>query len=263
MKVLIDISKEELDRIKILLSTKKINSVSHFVSLAIQNQIELENENYDIPNLESLVHINSSNHNLSIEEKANEQSVIDLKRIQIVDAVNIRNSFPFWGTQNKYLCLKQILVDFSKLSSSEREPWIRYDIVMNNLLKNAVIKRQKFEEIDKLLHRNRGEKISTGFPKNDSKSMTRYEKQFIGGIDGNENYYGMSVLMGFLAVRKNQSSNRMEFGITEEGLTFSKLDSPIFYKNNDQMTPTTPHLSDNEIQFILSILKKGTMMKWI
>ncbi len=256
MKVLIDISKKDLDRIEMLLSKNKISSISNFVSMSIQNQIALESGVSNIPTLESLIQSPVESTKVTLKEKKKEQGTPELPKDMIVNAMKIHDDFPFWGTQNKYLCLKQITLGVVKLASEEGKPWLRYDIVMNRLLQQAVETRKHFEAIDKLLHRPRGERFSTGFPKNDIKSMTRYEKQFIGGIDGNDKLYGMAAAIGFLAIRKEKSSNRVEFGITENGLNFSVLGSPVFHKDPTNLTPSTPTLSDNEVQFIITMLKK-------
>jgi hypothetical protein len=256
MKVLVDISEEDIDRIRILLASRKISSVSEFVSLSIHNQMAIESGSSEIPTLESLLQSSPGPSRTSSKDEGREQDTRRLPSIKPVKAPKIADSFPFWGTQNKYLCLKQITLDFRRLAAEGKRPWIRYDIAMNRLLQEAVKTRKRLETVDLLLHRPRGEKLSTGFPKNDSKSLTRFEKQFIGGIDGSARHYGMAVMIGFLAAKKEEAQSRVEFGITGKGLEFSALDSPVFDKNESQILPSTPSLSDAEASFIISTLKE-------
>ena len=252
MKVIVNISEKDILKIKEMLSSKTYSSISEFVSLAIQNQLLLEGEVTNIPNLESLI---SKDKNKLPNEKI-ESNKITHHKIETVPFNEIQETFPFWGTQNKYLCLKQITTDFLHLASQEENNWIRYDVTMNHLINGAIEIRRRFESIDKLLHRPRGDKYQTGFPLNDSKSISRYEKQYIGGIDANNKVYGMALEMGFLSIRRNKESDKLEFGITKEGKDFANIESPILYKKTPNISPTTPHLSDREVDFIISILKK-------
>jgi len=253
MKVVIDIGEEDINKIKKALSTENYSSITEFISLAIQNQLTLEKE---IPNLESLVKSKSERNQKLIIDNKKEFEIDDSTKVKTVGFNGGQDSFPFWGTQNKYLCLKQITKDFAKLALMEDSNWIRFDVTLNYLIQQAIETRKKFETIDKHLHRPRGDRFSTGLPLNDSKSVTRYEKQFIGGIDSNDNYYGMAVAMGFLAARRNESTNRTEFGLTKDGLDFSNLNSTIFNKKISDIEPSTPQLSKEEVEYILSILKK-------
>ncbi|MCK5291163.1 MAG: hypothetical protein KAR39_03985 [Thermoplasmata archaeon] len=255
MKVIVDISSDDMKRIRSLLAAETFSSLSHFVNLAIQNQINLEGDISQIPTLESLVQSQTKSAE-GITEDESPPRPKKSRRIRTVSAPQIDDSFPFWGTQNKYLCLKQIVLEFSRMASEEGKPWMRYDIVMNRLLKDAVETRERLEAVDKHHRRPRGQKLSAGFPRNDSKSITRYEKQFIGGLDGKGNYYGMAVMMGYLAVRRSEDSDRLEFGITKDGLRFSNLQSPVFRAESPDFSPSTPPLSDDEIQCIVLTLKE-------
>ncbi|MHA2135328.1 MAG: hypothetical protein ACW99J_15820 [Candidatus Thorarchaeota archaeon] len=257
VKVIIEVSKDDLDKLRMMLAEGKISSFSEFVSVSIQNQIAIEGGTYELPALESLIGQQSESPDSGRERTGGKRITQELDETKTVKPSRIDDAFPFWGTQNKYLCLKQVTLDFARLSSEEGLPWIRYDVVMNRLLKEAVGTRKRFEAIDKHQHRPRGEKFSTGFPKNDSKSVTRYEKQFIGGIDGDGRPYGMAVEIGFLVARKGKSHNRVEFGITEAGLRFAGLDSPIFRQKESEILPSTPSLSEAEVEFIISHLKES------
>ncbi len=248
MKTIVEICDSDLKEIEQLISKGKITSIPVFISMAIRNQIMMEDGQLNSLLLET---------HFQKEEKpiTTRDIQITSENVQTIHAPSSDDKFPFWATQNKYLCLKQITRDFAQVVQERGEKWIRFDIIMNRLIQNAIITRQNFESIDKHFHRGRGEKFSTGFPKNDSKSTSRYEKQFIGGIDGNGNKYGLAVEIGFLDVRFNDS-HRIEFALTEIGFSFSKLESPIFGKNISNLSLQTHALSDDEIEFILSTLKK-------
>jgi predicted transcriptional regulator len=254
MKVIVNISEDDLTKIKKALISKRYTSISEFVTLAIHNQLSLEGDILKIPNLESL--ISQEQEKLPDIIKKDIEHKIGSHKIETVPSNEVQDFFPFWGTQNKYLCLKQITTDFLHLASREEKNWIRYDVTMNYLIKRAIEIRRRFESIDKLLHRPRGDKYQTGFPLEDSKSISRYEKQYIGGIDTNNKVYGMALEMGLLSIRRNKETDKLEFGITKEGKDFANIESPILYKKTSNISPTTPHLSDGEVDLIISILKK-------
>lgn len=255
MKVIVNISEYDLAKIKETLTSNKYSSISEFVTLAIQNQLAIDGEVSKFPSIESLV--TQKNEKLPITNKDKiEISKIQNHKIETVSVNKIQDNFPFWGTQNKYLCLKQITTDFLQLASTEENTWIRYDVTMNSLIQGAIEIRRRFEAIDKLLHRPRGDKYQTGFPFNDSKSISRYEKQYIGGINANSRIYGMALEMGFLSIRRNKETDKLEFGITKDGKDFANLESTILHKKTSNISPTTPHLSGREVDFIISILKK-------
>ena len=249
MKVIVELQESDLNDIEKLISEGKISSISAFISLAIRNQIMIEEGQTATPSLDSYFSAQKSEPPITLEKK------YPIGEVQTVNEIDVFDEFPFWATQNKYLCLKQITLDFSSLVEEEDTLWLRYDIVMNRILQEAVKTRKRFEKIDKHFHRGRGMKLSTGFPKNDSKSTSRYEKQFIGGIDGKGRKYGLAVEIGFLDVRSTEA-NRIEFALTDMGLAFSKLHSYVMDKNISDLDPTTPPLCEEEVQFILSILEK-------
>jgi hypothetical protein len=259
MKALVNISEEQIKRIKRILSLKQYQSVSEFISLAIENQLLMEESSstFDIPTIDSIFDLEKKDpiSPERVENTIQTGTIIDNK-ILLANSMDINDDFPFWGTQNKYLCLKQIVLGFVELLSSNNEKWIRYDVAMNYLLNRAKNIRKQLENIDKKLYRPRGEKLSTGFPRNDSKSLTRYEKQFIGGIDSNNQSYGMSIDIGFLTVKKDPITDRLVFGLTKSGYDFSKLKSPIFNTDLSKLIPSTQPLSDEEREYLISILNK-------
>ena len=260
MKVIVNVSEDDIAKINELVSTGKISSIPEFISTSIQNQLSFEGGHSEIPTLESIIdqkleQVNTAKHTtIPTETKPTQPS--DIKSLETVSPNQIDQDFPFWGTQNKYLCLKQITTDFAKLVSHEKEPWIRYDLAINFLYDGATDARRKFEVIDKLLHRPRGEKFVSGFPLKEIKSLSRYERQFIGGMDGNNRLYGMALYLGLLGVRRNEDTKRLEYGITKGGLKFSNLQSPVFNKKTSDITPTTPSLSGEEAEFIINLLRK-------
>jgi hypothetical protein len=64
----------------------------------------------------------------------------------------------------------------------------------------------------------------------------------------------MATFMGFLALRRNVDTNRKEFGITDDGMRFSLIKSPVYYKTSGDITPTTNQLSKEEVEFIINTL---------
>lgn len=246
MIVTVDVGGRDIQRIADLMKSGKVKSISEFVSTAIKNQIELEENPSNNPSLEDVV----KNQIPFIQQKNLDKNI----KVMTVDTIKIPSPFPFWGTQNKYLCLKQITIDFIQLISTINEQWVRYDLVMNSLLKNAVETHKRFELLDVRLHRPRGNRFATSFPSNDSKSLTRYEKQFIGGMDSLGGIYGMAVEIGFLRIRRNDSK-MIEFGITEEGLKFARIPSVLFSDDPSTLTPNTSALNEREIEIIISSLK--------
>ncbi len=258
MKVIVNVSEDDITKINELVSTGKISSIPEFISTAIQTQLSFEGEHSEIPTLESIIDQKleqvSTAKQTTIPAETKPTQPTDIKSIETVSSNQIDKDFPFWGTQNKYLCLKQITNDFAKLVAQEKNQWIRYDVAFNSLYKGAVNVKKRFDSMDKTLHRPRGDRLAAGFPKGDSKSLMRYQRQFIGGIDSNDKLYGMATFMGFLGLRRNEDTSRMEFGITDDGMRFSLLKSPVYYKNSEDITPTTNQLSEEEVEYILMTL---------
>ena len=259
MKVIVNINGEDISKINTLISTGKIVSVPEFISIAIQNQLSYEEEPSEISTLESIIDQKLKQvvtvKNPVIQTEIKPSQPINIKSIKTVLPNQTDQNFPFWGTQNKYLCLKQITVDFAQLIAQEQSQWIRYDVAINSLFKGAMNAKERLEYIDTTLHRPRGYRLAIGFPKGDSKSLMRYQRQFIGGIDSKNKVYGMATFMGFLGLRRNEDTNRIEFGITEDGLKFSLYKSPVYDKSADEITPTTKQLSEEEVAFILTVLR--------
>ncbi len=245
MKVIIDIDEEDIEKIKRYVAKNKSFSLSDFISVAIHNQLMLEKEGDEVVFLEkSFLESNINLKKRSIEKEA------DIT----VDEIKLEKQFPFWGTQNRYFCLKQITRDLGELITKEKTNWVSYEYAVNYISTNATKLRKQLEKLDKKLKRPRGNKLSAGFPTGEFKSINRYEKQFIGGIDGRGNPYGMALLMGFLTIKKD--ANRLYLGITNRGLNFSLLNSPVFDVENTSLFSNTPPLSDEEIEYILNTLRE-------
>ena len=147
MKVIVEVYESDLKGLEHLISAGKYSSISTFVSIAIHNQLLMEEEELDTPSLESLI---------QKEEKPTfplTTKEISLGEVRTIPTPEVEDKFPFWATQNKYLCLKQITQDFSQIVLEEEKIWIRYDVVMNRVLQNAIVTRKNFEKIDTHFHR--------------------------------------------------------------------------------------------------------------
>ena len=246
MKVIIEIDDDDVEKIKRYISKNKSFSLSNFISIAIHNQLMLEKGGSEIAFLEKSFFKDSIN----LKKKTAKKEVANIEIT--VDEIKLKKKFPFWGTQNRYFCLKQITRDLGELIAEEKTSWISYEYGIGYISTNATKLRNQLEKLDKKLKRPRGNKLSAGFPTGEFKSINRYEKQFIGGIDGKGNPYGMAVLMGFVSIKKD--ANKSYLGISKRGLNFSLLNSPIFDTGSSSLFSNAPPLSKEEIEYILRTL---------
>lgn len=262
MRIFVDILGEELKKIERLIKEGKATSVNNFVRQSVTNQLKLE----EIDTLETYSEMEG---NLLSETKKERiisglhffNSDIHLPAHSIpkehLKQPNIKLTFPFWATQNRYFGTKvalRLLERELDNNNSESMPFYPYAMDVAQI---SVKIREILEKLDKKLGRKKGSKFSTSLPKAREASIKRFISQFLGYISSNGVVSGVLPEIGF--VRIDTTSKEPRISITEHGHRFSELPSPILDEYFINGNLPNAIFSDKEREFLLSHIKEEFM----
>jgi hypothetical protein len=272
MKLFIDISNYQFERIQQQLNQGSFISLAQFISAAIENQLFLENE--DLTNLKNLETSVSTSIELHSQGQSNEFEKLKLKnlpaKISIITSPTFENlvfkaqKIPedktwIWGQINKIFPVKLGLRILHE--SLHGEETLSLNQFLENVSNKASICAEILRNYEEKHNKNRSEKISAGLPSHDDSSKSRYKFQFIAYQRKDGLLDGAMALMRFCNIIKK--NNKLMIGMTEEGLSFSLLKNPIIDESNFDIS-----LSHEESLFYVNHAKekiKGeyNAMKWM
>lgn len=276
MKYIVDINKAQSDKINKLISNKQYESVAQFISVAVENQLYLENTNTNdrlqFPPQKKV--LKEKKHDINIYPQDNIDIYISIENShpEVVDVPKIDNvlSFPnytkiedcwLWGQINRIFPIKLGLRIL--LSKLERNSWIDLEKFKKDAALIASKYRQMIDNSDKYEDFNARE-IAAGLPlyfRNDidnlkvENSMNRYKNQFLAYVrTTDEKLDGALNQLRFTNIKKEINGNEEKhlIGITDSGLKFAKLFNPIIDKQELSVT-----LSDEERDFYINHIKEN------
>jgi len=273
MRYIVDVDGGHSDRMKELIRKKQYESVAQFISVAIENQLYLENTNIN----DKL----QSHNKISVEEKHHDrngfpQDSVDInisietskpKTVEVPDLDKLI-SFPndieigscwLWGQINRVFPIKLGLRIL--LSKLEKETWIELEEFKEKAGLIASKYRQMIDNSDEAQKLNT-RAIAAGLPiyytNNVDKlkvenSLNRYKNQFLAYVRTDGKLDGALNQLRFTNVKKERKGNydNYSIGITSQGLKFAKLPNPIIDNKNINKT-----LSKEEVDFYINHIKE-------
>jgi len=273
MKYIVEIKKEHSDKINKFISGKQYESVAQFVSVAIENQLYLENADLGskLKPLKVDTVLKKSNFNKKVSEPEEGIINIPIKNINpiVVEDPRIDNiiSVPnnceledcwLWGQINRIFPIKLGLrILLSKLENNE---WIDLEIFRDEAAVIASKYREIIENTVKYKDINIRE-IAAGLPLYHKEgidslkvenSMKRYKNQFLAYVrTTDEKLDGALNQLHFINIKKvTEEDEKFLIGITNQGLKFAQLLNPIIDKQELNLT-----LSNEEKEFYINHIK--------
>lgn len=260
MKYVVDISKNQAEKIERLIENGKYNSIAQFVSTAITNQVYLEGSDED-----KLT--NTGNALISKKVESSGFKNLELKDINPVpvplpelkdivssvprvDSNKISNNFIWlWGQINRVFPIKLGLrVLFNMINNDQ---WVELEEFREEAAKiasNVSYTIKEHEYSNKVLKQKR---ISTGLPeKGKYKSLLRYKSHFLANLRSDDLLDGAMVNLRFVNLKRDTKS-KILIGLTKPGIEFSKLINPIMDKEKYNTS-----LNNEEIKFYIEHIKK-------
>lgn len=262
MKYLADISQKQAKKIQKLIESDQYDSVAQFISVAVENQLYLEDsETKSISNDELIfddlnVEKNSELTKFNLIKLSNIQSkprtVYEPTFGQLVLSNEIKkeeNTW-LWGQINRVLPIKiGVRVLFRELDNRQ---WIDLDQFVEEATKEAARVGQLLRAYEDKNHKKRDEKISAGLPNvSDEKSQIRYKSHFLTYCRKDRLLNGAMAIMRFANIQQNGGKGKHCIGLTKPGFEFAVLNNPALDMRNFEQS-----IDEQEAIFYLAHTKK-------
>jgi len=243
VKVVVDLPEDVMSKLFDAVVRHRYSNASMFVQMAIENQLQLEEESSPAaPMLDELAGNRKFASSLPYEVAhtlpGGEPVVIVPREFGLGANVNPRPvgppfpprvpSGPLWGQYNRVFPAKLSLRCLSNLLR-EGDDWTD----LPSFREKASVRAREFgvalDAVD--LHRGnkRGEKLSTGLPvgeKDPVAALARFMNQFIGYLTKDDRIEGMLGALRYVNLVKGPDSDE-RIGITEKGLEFARMENPV------------------------------------
>ncbi len=257
MRHIIDLDPEVWEKIQELLREHRYSSVAQFITVAIQNQIELElapqestdagsrNQLDDVPRTADI------SGPLSLKAPTEEPALA--QSIQKADPDEI-----IWGLYNRIFPVKITLRALSQLLLSNDSKSIDLKVLREESALRARTIGKHLLVADKNRKLSRGERFATGLPvRRGDKALERFKNMFVGTMSNKGRIGGFPVALRFVLLeRKN---GHPEASLTRDGFNFAKLRNPVLDGEWEKAEGT---LSEEEAQFYMSCVKKTLPREW-
>jgi hypothetical protein len=153
---------------------------------------------------------------------------------------------PLWGQYNRIFPMKLSLRNLAIWLDDEKSRGAPYEAFRDETAEVAREYGLWLAGVDERLGRGRGERFSAALPTGDKvdRSLDRFKTHFVGQMDSEGNLTGSLPNLLFVDI----DPETREFGITEAGLDFARLQNPLLDGDDE----TVDHsLSEAEREFYL------------
>lgn len=269
MKVIIDLPETTLDHLREIITRHGYQNTREFVSVAIENQIELEQGSGDH---ESLIDLETAIGTADSPYRNRSHLVrrADFNVIPTVPppALERLDKGPLWGQYNRIFPIKIVLRVLANLlqqrvnqrEDSLEEPdnaWVHLETVYETSASIAREVGRKLHTEDQLASRDRAGKLAVALPTGDDpeKSLNRFQSHFIGDVERDGDLTGAAPRLQFVDLRRDPS---LRMGLTDAGRDFAQLWNPLL----DGVSTADHSLSDDECTFYLSHVRANLPDEW-
>ena len=248
-----ELSSEMYNAIIELVKARKYPSLESFVDVAINNQIILEKSQSSQNN--QVVLQPQPFAAIDILEKANSE------KIRFVEAILLdseRKSLPIWGLINRFAPAKLVLRILTNCLIESNSQWLPLKEFSETVVQRALVIRSQIQKFERKLSITRGQSMEIGFPTKDPKSQQKFADFYVGKLKGDNIVDGLLGDLELAAIKRSSTANmsNLMIGITNAGIRWANLHSPLvddLILNHD---PITNSLSNDEIHFLLNHLKQ-------
>lgn len=241
MQLIVKLKPEQASKARELLQAGLYASYNEFVMVAIDNQLNLE----DQPG-ESTTNSRSRggwNPPLGLPGPA----PIDGPVVQPTGDLSPASG-PIWGQYNRFAPAIVALRTASQMADASGTAWVPIDDYWEQASEVALAVGHKLRDLDVKRGNKRGSRLDTAFPMGQSreKSLRRFQQQFAGDLTTRKGRpIGMAPECGFLRVERHD--DKVEVAITEPGRQLATLPFPAI----DEHDPTA-NLAPAQVSFLLA-----------
>lgn len=279
MKIVIDVPEDLLKRVREAVQENDYDNPRDFITVAIENQVELESiggNTSDIVSLDQAIQAQNdeprTDGNASIDPQQSLGNYgpgalgrTDYERVSTVDIPDQSrlDDGPLWGQYNRIFPVKLTLrvlanelrnqaVHATSQVDGSGEEWVSMDRFADEVSDLAREYGLKISQVDKNESRGRGEKLSAALPIGDDaqKSKKRFKSHFVGYAEQNGNLAGAAPKLRLVNIPED---SRAIMGITEPGLKFAELWNPLL----DGGVSSDRSLAEDEVTFYLEHVRES------
>lgn len=254
MRFIIDLTSKKVVTIQSLINGGKYDTVQQFILTAIENQLYLESQSEETIKMPIL------------SRKPRELPLVSLPSSQ-VKSVSVSRLLPtydvvtvpeppleaisteiLWALHNRIFPVKVVLRVLINLLNSDirNRNYVDLAIFQERAVEEARRIGQLLLKADKSYGRKHGEKMSTALPiSRRDRTINRFKYQFVGTLTSKDRLEGAPAILRFVNMKRD-SEGRTGIGITNSGLKFALLESPVLDKSD-----YTRALSDDECRFYI------------
>jgi len=251
MKIISDLPNYILNEIRKLVEEGKYQSISNFLLVAAENQLTLESgDSTDLLRL-SIEDTPGNSYKQERDLSHPSSNIPSLKPFDKIICEDIWENW-LWGQINRLLPIK-FAVRFLAIETVKLDQFPNKEDFNLTASKAARYFGNYLKVQDEKLEKARDEKLSTGFPisAKKEKSLDRYWSHFIGYQRGDGSLTGALFDLGFANVTEDPNC-KIEIGLTESGIAFSKIENPVIDKDDFNRS-----LGDEEREFYINHIMKN------
>jgi hypothetical protein len=163
---------------------------------------------------------------------------------------------PLWGQINRYAPAKVSLRILTNILARSKQSWVDLKIVSAAVCEQAPIIKSLLQDSDIKTKRIRGEGFSAAFPTDSRPSLQRFTNQYLGYVARESGEpQGLLADLSFVNLRKTPEGV-VEIGVTDPGVVFVKLASPLVDNVLLLNKPASLAISLEEARFLVSHLRQ-------
>jgi predicted transcriptional regulator len=241
------------EKAKAFVEKGSYSSVENFIEIAVKNQILLESEG------SAKISVNLATQQISsLQERplSGRLMLPEKTKTQILEAkpldASIANT-PVWGQINRLAPAKLVLRVLLNALASTDEKSVDLKRFSAEIAETATAFRLYASRKDKTV-RVRGEDIFIAFPKKDPSSQQRFLNYYVG--KGPLSKWTDSIILGLsLAKIEEMEDGSTQIGLTDAGLRFALLRSPLIDDFYAERKGIDAPLSEEEGAFLIDQIK--------
>jgi len=276
MRYLVDLTQKEAEEIKRFINAGKYQTVSQFISTAIENQIYIEGSGSEslssilvtkktpeILNRPDLINT-KDNSNIALAEIKSHPKAVVIPNFSGLAASLYYNAKEencwLWGQTNKIFPVKIGLRVLYALIGSEQ--WLDLEEYKEKAADVATEYGAAIRKYEDKKNKMRDERISAGLPDGEFKSKFRYKGHFLAYMRKDGKLDGAMPFLRFANLNKDEKG-RIFIGLTEPGLNFALIENPVIDRNDFEKS-----FSQAEIDFYLdyvstSVRGEASAIGWV
>lgn len=252
MITMLDIAPAQYTAIMELVKAGKYPSPEVFLELALKNQLLLEQHSHGVrPQVGRIQPDRTAAYSLGLLGKSFNEEPMTVPAVQLLES---RRATPIWGLINRFAPSKLVVRLLSNSLITAKSQWIDFKQFEEEVVGIAGQVRVLIEKHEKRLDTVRGESLKIGFPQKDPKSQQRFVDFYVGRLRGEDVINGLLGDLEFAVIRRTQATgpSSLSIGLTESGMKWASLRSPLIDDFVLGQQPAHRPLSDEEVSFLVS-----------